>query len=192
MIRIRRKTHQPIDMWRSYEVIVDGNVVGRINPGEVFEYNVSPGAHALQLKIDWCGSPILHFKIEDREVVDFECGGLSGYKVLLALPISTLLRNRYLWLKQIGTHNIFEFPSLHKAGSRVSNPLQAGKKWMFVFRYGVLGWGIATGILYQIFRLIEGVKLSPMDWGITLVLFMIGGLCWGLIMWTVFRKREHT
>ena len=194
MIRIIRKALQftSLDRLRSYEVLLDGNLVGRINAGEVFEYDISPGEHGLQLKIDWCGSPTLDFAIEDGEVIDFECGGLSGYKILLALPITILQKNRYLWVEQIGTHDVSELSSFKNESSRAGNPIQAGQKWRFVFRYGVLGWGITTGILFQMFRLITGIKSSPLDWVITLGVFMMGGLCWGLIMWNVLRRRERT
>lgn len=190
MIRIRRTAHQFTDRLRSYEVALDGNIVGRVNAGEVVEYNTSPGEHTLQLKIDWCGSPTLDFAIADDEVIDFECGGLSGYKLLLAPPITILQKNRYLWVERVGTRNISDLPLLNNRSSTGRNLVQAGQKWKFVFRYGVLGWGITAGILFQMFRLITGVKNSPVDWVINLGLFMVGGLCWGLIMWAVLRKRE--
>lgn len=170
---------------------MDGDVVGRIRMGEVFEYQLSPGAHTLQLKIDWWGSKPLDFETQDDEVVDFECGGLSGYKVWLVFWISLFQRDRYLWLKKVGVHSVSDSPSLTNENAGLRSPMQAEQKWKFVFQYGILGWGMTTGILFQILRLITGVKDTPVDWIINLVIFMAGGMCWGLIMWKVIRRREH-
>lgn len=190
MIRIRRRTGQYVDRLRSYEVVLDGNIVGRINTGEVFEYQPTPGAHTLQLKIDWCGSTALDFEIQDDEVVDFECGGLSGYKLWFIFWISIFQRDRYLWLKKIGFYSTSDALSLTSKGAGLRNSAQAARRWRFAIRSGVLGWGLTTGMLFQIFRLITGFKDTPTSWIVTLLIFMAGGLCWGLTLWTVIRKRE--
>ena len=182
MIRIKRRSRQYADRLRSYEVVLDGNVVCHINMGEVFEYHPLPGAHTLQLKIDWCRSAKLDFEIQDNEVMDFECGGLSGYKLWFVLWMTIFQRNRYLWLKKIGTYSVSDSPSLTNENVRFQNLLQAGPKWKFVFRHGVLGWGITTGIVVQIIHVFTGTNDSLIDWAINLALFMVGGLCWGLIL----------
>lgn len=61
----------------------------------------------------------------------------------------------------------------------------------FVVRYGVLGWGVSTAILFSLWNgFSEGwdgfyFKLIP-----ALVLFPLGGYLWGRFMWW-FLERTH-
>ena len=84
--------------------------MGRINMGEIFENQLLPGSHTMQLKIEWCGSPKVNFGIDRDEVIDFECGGLSGFKLLFALWITIFQKDRYLCLKNTGKYNISDMP----------------------------------------------------------------------------------
>lgn len=190
MIRIRRGLRKHVDALRSYEIILDGNVIGQIHNGEVFEYAPSPGSHTLRLKIDWCGSNQLNFDVQEDEVVNFECGGLKGYKLWLVYWILIFQRNRYLWLEKVGTNSLTDAPSMTSEHAEHRRLLQAGQKWRFVFRYGVLGWGIITGVLFQIFGVITGSKNTLVSWPLTIGIFMIGGLFWGLFMWHWIQRRE--
>jgi hypothetical protein len=60
----------------------------------------------------------------------------------------------------------------------------------FVLRYGILGWGITTAILFTIANAIEHgwndffFHLIP-----ALILFPLGGIAFGRIMWN-FRQRQ--
>jgi len=60
----------------------------------------------------------------------------------------------------------------------------------FVWRYGVLGWGLTTAILFSLLMACaEGwdgflFKLIP-----ALVIFPIGGYAWGRIMWAFFERK---
>jgi hypothetical protein len=61
-----------------------------------------------------------------------------------------------------------------------------GRK-QFVLRYGVLGWGLSTGLT---FPLVEGY-MNGFDrfYGLlipSLVLFPLGGILWGRLMWMYF------
>jgi len=47
---------------RAYKVVLDGKVIGTIKDGEQVEFDVAPGRHQLQLKIDWCRSNIVDFE----------------------------------------------------------------------------------------------------------------------------------
>jgi hypothetical protein len=61
----------------------------------------------------------------------------------------------------------------------------------FVWRYGILGWGIPTAILFVLLQgYLDGwdgllFKLIP-----ALVLFPLGGIVWGRFMWA-FLERRH-
>jgi hypothetical protein len=61
----------------------------------------------------------------------------------------------------------------------------------FVLRYGVLGWGIPTAILFALWQSYANgfdgflFKLIP-----ALILFPLGGILWGRFMWW-FLTRMH-
>lgn len=44
------------DKIRSYNVVVDGNVVGKIKERETFEYSLQNAVHEIWLTIDWARS----------------------------------------------------------------------------------------------------------------------------------------
>lgn len=61
--------------------------------------------------------------------------------------------------------------------------LARGKR-AFVIRYGVIGWGIPTALLWTLFMAWWNDDASP--WlllGIALVLFPLGGIWFGRWMW---------
>ena len=99
MIRINQDTGY-VDRFRAYKVVLDGNVVGEIKYGQQVEFDVAPGKHHLNLKIDWCRSNIVDFE-ENQDTVEFECGSnLRGFKVLLAIFYILFLPSKYIWLKR--------------------------------------------------------------------------------------------
>jgi hypothetical protein len=69
----------------AYKVVLDGNVVGEIGNGELFQLDVPKGKHSLNLRIDRCGSNIVEFTT-DGNTVGFECGNsLRGFKLFFAV-----------------------------------------------------------------------------------------------------------
>jgi hypothetical protein len=62
-------------------------------------------------------------------------------------------------------------------------------KWSYIFKFGVLGWGVSTAILLSaLMHFIERIPFTESIF-VTLVLFAIGGVFWGLFMW-FFINRE--
>ena len=59
-------------------------------------------------------------------------------------------------------------------------------KWKFVFTYGVLVWGILTGLLYSIYMMFFRQKsfseILKRDLWINLATFMVAGILFGLLM----------
>ena len=59
-------------------------------------------------------------------------------------------------------------------------------KWKFVFTYGVLAWGVLTGLLYSIFMMFIEQKsfndILEKDLWISLATFMVAGILFGLLM----------
>ena len=69
--------------------------------------------------------------------------------------------------------------------------LRKSGRRQFVLRYGVLGWGIPTAIMFS------GLELHHEGWcsffvnlPIALVLFPLAGILWGRIMWW-YMERMH-
>jgi len=56
--------------------------------------------------------------------------------------------------------------------------------WRFVFLRGVLGWGLACGIIAIIFEVLSR-KEEALPWYLVLGLFLPGGFIWGLATWFV-------
>ena len=54
----------------------------------------------------------------------------------------------------------------------------------FALRYGVLGWGISTALLFAFYQgFTQGWDALGYWLGISLVVFPIGGWFWGVTMW---------
>lgn len=61
--------------------------------------------------------------------------------------------------------------------------LVAKGKWSYVVKFGVLGWGVSTAILWSVFmHFIDRIPFTESIF-LALVLFPIGGLFFGLFMW---------
>jgi len=88
------------DRIRSYKVELDGETIGDLNAGETFHYNLPSGSSILRLKIDWASNNTINFEISDNQVLYFECG--NNVPIFLELLYISVLRNKYLWLKQVG------------------------------------------------------------------------------------------
>lgn len=56
-----------MNMARSYRIYLDGKKLGYIGNQQTQEFQVSPGNHALNLKIDWYGSVDLPITLLDKE-----------------------------------------------------------------------------------------------------------------------------
>lgn len=72
-IVISRKHGGWRDWLRSYGIMVDTNLVGKIKRGQRVELPVSHGQHELFLKIDWCTSRSITFDVQPGAVVEFFC-----------------------------------------------------------------------------------------------------------------------
>jgi hypothetical protein len=63
--------------------------------------------------------------------------------------------------------------------SRTLGPLR------FILLYGVLGWGVSTGVLFSILFTMLGASTNTLGAVALLAVpaFAVGGLAWGGIMW---------
>ena len=95
-IKIRRATGWQ-DKLRAYKILLDGVVVGEIKQGCQVDLPATAGAHTVQLKVDWCSSPLLRVEVESEKELTLECG--PNAKLLLSLLYVTFLCRRYIWLR---------------------------------------------------------------------------------------------
>ena len=84
---------------RAYLVYIDGKKAGEIREGETKQFDVSEGAHTLQLKIDWCSSPVLEFTAKEGKTVYAECAPAKKPFLIGPLLYITIFTRRYIWLE---------------------------------------------------------------------------------------------
>lgn len=83
ILRLTRLVVPFRDRFRSYRVVIDGRRVGRLPFGETREFEITSGEHALQVRLDWTGSPRLTLQAAEGEVVEYECAASgSGFTSL--------------------------------------------------------------------------------------------------------------
>jgi len=89
------------DRLRAYQVILDGVKIGEIRNGQTQQFPVTPGLHAISLKIDWCGSKAIEFTVTGEDQLTFQAkSNLRGPKLVSALWYVIFDRNSYLLLKR--------------------------------------------------------------------------------------------
>jgi len=72
-IHVHRESGPFRDRLRSYKVLVDDEVVGKVKPGEDVRHAVPPGEHVVRIRIDWTGSKPLTVTAEPGETVSLVC-----------------------------------------------------------------------------------------------------------------------
>ena len=65
------------DSWRgrlsAYKVIIDGKKQGTIKNDETRKFEISPGRHRVQVRINWTGSRPLDISVRPDSTVSLEC-----------------------------------------------------------------------------------------------------------------------
>ncbi len=86
------------DLLRAYEVWVDQGEVAAVKRGGVVRIPLDPGAHAVQIRIDWCSSPELTVVVEAGTQTRISCGpnktGTGPLRQVLDDP------GNYVWLRE--------------------------------------------------------------------------------------------
>ena len=104
-LTIHRKSHY-VNYFRKVRLYLDGKFLYAIADGETNKFDVPPGEHALEAKIDWVSSNKISFDVKEGEQIKIELGSsvLSGYRgilfpilrfvlVVLAAYLSSLFNN---------------------------------------------------------------------------------------------------
>lgn len=107
MIIIERKSSLS-NKFTNYNVYLDGNKIGCLSDGETAEFNIEPGNHTLQIKMNISASNKIEFEHEANQFLYFETG--SNIKVLnnilLALMHPAILIGIFL-IDKIITYKYF-------------------------------------------------------------------------------------
>lgn len=53
----------------------------------------------------------------------------------------------------------------------------------FILVYGVLGWGLTTGLLFSVFSSFLFQRSFTEILGLAMIIFPLGGVAWGWVMW---------
>jgi len=69
LLRIERASAYG-DALRSYKIVLDGIIVGKIRQKEIKEILITSGPHNLVFKIDWCGSEVIHVSAEEGQTIE--------------------------------------------------------------------------------------------------------------------------
>jgi hypothetical protein len=97
-IHVDREAGGYTDRARAYKVLVDGEERGTVKHAEGVEIEVEPGAHQLQMKLDWAGSPTLDVEIADGERAEFVCA--PNATPLSAIFYALFRRSTYIRLER--------------------------------------------------------------------------------------------
>jgi hypothetical protein len=66
---------------------------------------------------------------------------------------------------------------------------RAGGRKHYILVYGVLGWGLLTALLFSSMPLLFGKSFDWIRAALSLVLFPIGGIWWGSMVWKYMEDR---
>jgi uncharacterized membrane protein len=62
----------------------------------------------------------------------------------------------------------------------------------FVWRFGVLGWGVMTAFLFALWQGVsQGWENFWLYLVLSLVIFPLGGVIWGRVMWRVIERQAR-
>ncbi len=100
MIHIQRRANAYQDRARAYKVLLDGAEAGSVKRGETVSVDAAPGAHTLQMKIDWATSEPVQVNVVGGQDLHFECW--PNAKPLTAIYWTTLGRKKYIALAPAG------------------------------------------------------------------------------------------
>lgn len=100
-VHVSRPT-QRADRERDYDLLVDGEHHANVGANSTTTLQLQPGTHEIVAQIDHTSSNTLQLQITEGSETLLEVGSnLQGWRSLLGLLYITVLRSRYLYLRQL-------------------------------------------------------------------------------------------
>lgn len=79
---------------RPYKILVDGELVGKIENGKVEELEVATVAHAIECKVDWCYSNKYELKTTDGDTIYLRVkSGMKGFWIVYVVLFTMIIVN---------------------------------------------------------------------------------------------------
>ena len=91
---------------RGFKVIIDGEELGKmITSGSSEEYELTPGMHTIQCKINWCTSPELTLRVNEGETKFLKVkSALKYYLPLYVIALLAIVGGLLLTKTQLPDH----------------------------------------------------------------------------------------
>lgn len=67
----------------------------------------------------------------------------------------------------------------------------AHRKRRFIIRFGILGWGLTTAVVFTAWTAYSKENVRTLDLVLPFILFPIGGIAWGYFMWAYLMWRYY-
>ncbi|MDT0689030.1 hypothetical protein RM549_04490 [Salegentibacter sp. F188] len=97
-LKIKRNSEWA-NKFRSFKLVLDGEILGYIEDREVKEFKISPGKHTLKAKLGWCGSKPVIFEVMEGEEKLVEVKGFIFSSWFL--PVALLNGILYFYLEVV-------------------------------------------------------------------------------------------
>ena len=97
---VLKRERANLDKLRKYDVFCENTLIGTIKEGETESFDIKPGTHEIQLKIDWMSSNKLTIEIKQDESVFLTCCNKHKGLSIFSLMYILFKRKDWIWLKQ--------------------------------------------------------------------------------------------
>jgi len=84
---------------REYGLYLNEKKIGTIADGETKEFEIKPGSHKINGKVDWCKSPVLEFDVSANESKEIKIAGYKHGQLIMRISLAIILA--YFLLKHI-------------------------------------------------------------------------------------------
>ena len=101
IVRIDYPWTPRVARWRSVRIVIDGKRVGSVKNGGSADLHVPPGDHSVQVRMDWCKSPVVNVAVQAGEIVSLRATTVTAdnFKEARRLAGETMLHpSRFLKL----------------------------------------------------------------------------------------------
>ena len=186
------RTSQRVNSLRYYDIYVDEQKFNIISDGEKKALDIPPGNHQIYLKIDWCKSKKLNVTLTEGQELNLKCGSeIIGIKLLFVF-FYLFIPNKWVYLDYLSDGEVI----LNNKNYKNWNEVRSKGIINFILKYGIIMWGIPTGIIFSILMLLTNPKIHSLRSFIlsTLIILIIfslfGGLLFGFMMWKISERKN--